>query len=727
MVGIAAPPGGGGYWLAGANGQVLRFGDAPLFGSMAGKHLDQAVVGIAATPERAGYWLASADGGVFNFGTARFYGSAAGTDLDSPVVGIAATPDGRGYWLVSANGGVLRFGDAVLFGSMAAKHLNASVVGIAATPDGRGYWLASADGGVFNFGDATFYGSAAGTNPHEAVVGIVACPGAHGYWLAGANGDIYNFGAAGAEGRGGTMALNQPIVAIAAMTVKPRATTTTTTAVPTTTTTTSVPPVSAALAPPPPPLPAPAITSVTPGAGATEGGNTVVITGTGFTGATAVTVGGAAATSSAVVSDTQVDAVTPPGTLGTVDVVVTAPGGTATGSGAFSYVPAPDLTSVSPTSGTTAGGDSVVLTGSGFTGATSVVIDASQASFTVVSDTEIDLTTPPDGVGPEDLIITGPGGTGGGTFAYAPVPVITSFSPTSGPVAGGTTVTLTGTGFSGAGPGYTGTEMVAESLMDTEGFSVASFIVVSDTEVQLVTGPLPDGASPGELFGLETPGGLAISPDMFTYVADPVVSSVAPGSGTTAGGTTVVITGSGFTGATAVTFGGTTATFTVESDTTIDTTTPAGSPGTVDVDVTTPDGTGDGTAAFIYEELGPIITSFTPTSGPADGGTTVTIYGSGFTGAFEVDFGEEPFPTFFTVVSDTEITVVTPPLWARPQPHPGVHPRRSGLQSHRLFIRGWLGVEARSGARPGHDGAFMTAPPVSRGRRPVPGNNWAYR
>jgi hypothetical protein len=388
-----------------------------------------------------------------------------------------------------------------------------------------------------------------------------------------------------------------------------------------------------------------------------------VITGSGFTGATAVTFGATTATFT-VESDTTIDATTPAGSTGEADVDVTTPGGTATGSGVFSYVPAPDLTAVSPTSGTTAGGDSVVLTGSGFAGATSVTIGASQASFSVVSGTEIDLTTPPGGAGPEDLVITGPGGTGSGTFAYAPVPAITSFSPTSGPVAGGTTVTLTGTGFSGAGPGYTGTELVTEVPDGSPEFAVESFSVISATEIQLVTAALPVGDSPAELFGLKTPGGPASSANPFTYVAAPVVSSVTPSSGPTAGGTAAVITGSGFTGATAVTFGGTTATFTVESDTTIDVTTPAGSPGEADVDVTTPGGTGDDPGAFVYDApvfTTPVITSFTPSSGPVAGGTAMTIYGSGFTGATEVRVDWTPTGLAFTIDSDNEITVSSPP------------------------------------------------------------------
>lgn len=84
-------------------------------------------------------------------------------------------------------------------------------------------------------------------------------------------------------------------------------------------------------------LPAPAIRSVTPAAGAAAGGGSVVIEGTYLVGATAVTFGGVAATSFTVNGPQQITAVAPPGTIGAVDVAVTVPGGTATAKGAFTY------------------------------------------------------------------------------------------------------------------------------------------------------------------------------------------------------------------------------------------------------------------------------------------------------------------------------------------------------------------------------------------------------
>jgi uncharacterized protein (TIGR03437 family) len=68
----------------------------------------------------------------------------------------------------------------------------------------------------------------------------------------------------------------------------------------------------------------------------------VTIPGTELTTTQSVTFDGVAAPFS-VISDTSVAAVTPPGTAGAVDVVVTTSGGSVTGAGAFTYVAGPGI------------------------------------------------------------------------------------------------------------------------------------------------------------------------------------------------------------------------------------------------------------------------------------------------------------------------------------------------------------------------------------------------
>jgi hypothetical protein len=158
-----------------------------------------------------------------------------------------------------------------------------------------------------------------------------------------------------------------------------------------------------------------------------------------------------------------------------------------------------------------------------------------------------------------------------------------------------------------------------------------------------------------------TPGGTSGTgaSDQFTYISRPTVSSVAPNTGTTAGGTPVTITGANFTGASAVKFGSTTVSYTVTNATQISATSPAGS-GMVDVTVTTPGGTsatGSGDR-FTFVAPPPTVTSVSPTTGPAAGGTPVTITGTNFAGATAVKFGSAT--ATYTVNSATQISATSP-------------------------------------------------------------------
>src|SRR5690606_31767124 len=96
---------------------------------------------------------------------------------------------------------------------------------------------------------------------------------------------------------------------------------------------------------------APTIISISPDTGPEAGGTALTITGSNLTGANAVTFDGTGSTSVTVVSDTQITAVTPAGTVGAVDVAVTTPAGTTTETGGFTYlagtVPALSISDVS--------------------------------------------------------------------------------------------------------------------------------------------------------------------------------------------------------------------------------------------------------------------------------------------------------------------------------------------------------------------------------------------
>ena len=67
-----------------ADGGMFSFGNAVFHGSMGGKHLNAPIVGMAATPDDGGYWLVASDGGMFSFGDAMFHGSMGGRRLNKP-------------------------------------------------------------------------------------------------------------------------------------------------------------------------------------------------------------------------------------------------------------------------------------------------------------------------------------------------------------------------------------------------------------------------------------------------------------------------------------------------------------------------------------------------------------------------------------------------------------------------------------------------------------------
>lgn len=140
------------------------------------------------------------------------------------------------------------------------------------------------------------------------------------------------------------------------------------------------------------------------------------------------------------------------------------------------------------------------------------------------------------------------------------------------------------------------------------GTPVASFVVVSSTTITTVTGASAAGAF---AVTVTTPSGTsAISADAhFTYVAAPTVTAITPTHGTAKGGSSVTITGTGFTGASAVNFGAKDATYTVNSDSQITAVTPASSAGAVDVTVTTIGGVSSPTAAdrFTFDPVTPVL------------------------------------------------------------------------------------------------------------------------
>jgi alpha-tubulin suppressor-like RCC1 family protein len=332
--------------------------------------------------------------------------------------------------------------------------------------------------------------------------------------------------------------------------------------------------------------------------------------------------------------------------------------------------PFPQVQKVEPRYGASAGGTSVTINGLGFHEVSAVKFGSTSAtSFKVESETTITAVSPA-GTGLANVTVTTPIGTSatnsGDEFDYGPT--VTRLEPRDCRPPGGAPITILGTNFNEV------------SAVKFGSASATSFKVESESKIIAVA---PPGTGTVNVT-VETRGGTSpvTAADEFAYLEHPTITSVEPDHGPPSGGSQVTINGTNFHEVTGVRFGANAATsFKVESETKITATSPAFSGGSEDavwVYVTTREGTnkanegGTEKTGFIYE---PTITSVEPRSGPANGGTAVTIRGAAFIGQIEypppletlhvpvlqsVRFGSTP-ATSVNIVSESEITAVAPP------------------------------------------------------------------
>jgi hypothetical protein len=258
-------------------------------------------------------------------------------------------------------------------------------------------------------------------------------------------------------------------------------------------------------------------------------------------------------------------------------------------SATFSVTSAPSVTSVAPSAGPIAGGQTVTLTGTNFSGATSVTFNGAPATgLSGITATSITCVTPGGTAGPASVIVTTPSGSNlaNSLYTYQAAPTVTNVAPPSGPLAGGTSITITGTNLLGA----TG--------VTVGGTAATTVVVLSATSITCVT---PLGTLGAASVLVTTASGTNGANTLFTYVAAPTLTNVAPAIGLIGGGTNVTLTGTDFTGATGVTFDGSPATAVVAvSDTSITCTTPSHAAGAVSVVVTAPGGDNAANTLFTY-------------------------------------------------------------------------------------------------------------------------------
>jgi hypothetical protein len=275
--------------------------------------------------------------------------------------------------------------------------------------------------------------------------------------------------------------------------------------------------------------------------------------------------------------------------------------------------PVPVISSFNPASG--GEGTVVTIIGSNLLTATGVFFNATPASFSMVSISEFTAVVPA-GASSGKISVTNPDGTGESSsdFVVISPPVISTFSPPSGPV--GTVVTISGVNLSNV------------RAVAFNGSASASVFIDSDTQVRAV---VSTGATTGKI-AVTNPAGTTESANPFSVTQIPVISSFNPTSGIV--GDAVTINGQNFGGTTLVSFNGVSAAITSNTGSELVVSVPSGAT-TGKIEVTNGDGTGQSGSDFTVI-LPPVFSSFSPTSGAV--GTEVTITGSNLAAVSSVKF-----------------------------------------------------------------------------------------
>ena len=360
-----------------------------------------------------------------------------------------------------------------------------------------------------------------------------------------------------------------------------------------------------------------------------------------------------------------IQCVIPPGVAGSLPLLLQDAASTtlATSEILYRYVGLPTITSFTPPNGLSVGGSSVVIKGTEFVGNVGTPVSVTVDGYPVInlsvdSDTQLTFILPPkqpNATNTPPIIITTVGGSVTNIlvpFSYVN-PRITGITPQSGSANGGTPITITGTNFSGP----------INVLLGPN--NATNVVVVNSTTITAIA---PRGTGTVALTVAN-----ATLTNSYTYIL-PSITNVYPVSGSSQGGTSIIITGIYFTGATNVYINGVLASsVVVVSDTEITADTPAllfnppstppGPPLTqpyrVPLVIEWPNNltTSD---FFTYDDT-LLITSVYPSGGVTDGGTPIRINGIGFINPLTVTIGGNPVGNIVVDPTGTFITGTTPP------------------------------------------------------------------
>lgn len=419
----------------------------------------------------------------------------------------------------------------------------------------------------------------------------------------------------------------------------------------------------------------PVISSVAPTIDNQSGGTAITLTGLRFTGANALTLGGAACTSIVVVNSTTVTAVTPTNLgVGAHTLTITATAGTA------SLRPA-----IAIPSAILCQGDSITIGGAPVTTPYPAGVTTNTGN-TTINDAISGRAAGKNEVGAVLSMVTRANTLGGYTFidyeklqgsypiftilggqndifSYAATDVevegylqtisgiIQAAQPNARIVYAKLTVGTAGTS------GQKAYRTAVNTWMDTAIAAGYCDAVADFTDASITfqgDNVHPDQAGQDIMATLMAPAIAAAA----LKVRAPTITSISPAIGNTAGGTTATITGTNLTGLSSVAFGGTVGTsLTPISPTSATVVAPAIAAGTYDVVIT--NASGSATLAASYTAQPVSVQSITPSIGTTAGGTAITVRGIGLTGTTALTIGGTTC-TSIVVVNDTTVTAVTP-------------------------------------------------------------------
>ena len=401
--------------------------------------------------------------------------------------------------------------------------------------------------------------------------------------------------------------------------------------------------------------------AVSPSRGSTQGGALVTVLAVQFPLVTSVSCSfGNISSTGRIMDSTTVQCTVPPGKSGEVDISINVDGIEVTlDRFQFTYVNPADIYEVTPTVVSADGGTDVTVTGAGFTfhDDLSCLFDDSEVKGVFVSDTEIRCETPAHAAGVvsmvvslgDDMYVTAPS-----EFSFVAVPVVEAVVPALGPLTGGTIVTISGHGFD---------EIGGDDVQCVFGNEIVTGAVISSEKVECAT-PAASDASPGQVRVSVTWNGDDSSRGsvIFTYADDIVLTGAYPQRGSTSGGATVIISSVYFPIASSVSclFGMVSVPGRLLDSKSVECVSPSGLEGTVSLGVSL-DGLGaeSDNLQFTYIPETEVL-SLDPSVGGTEGGTNVTITGTGFSVHDELSCVFDDLEVVGVYLSDNAILCVSP-------------------------------------------------------------------